>query len=304
MTDKPESAPREWWIAEKNLDDNEYTAIDLAKSELIKIPPEHHGYHVIERSYADKLERSLGECQALRHADCLYINQLAEERDKLEREVAAYKKAKAENDERFMLERDDLKRELSEVKEISSANDDRVNAFKRMIDTLKLENEKLRAADQCLQTRFWNQGLAVAEAQENAYKGEKEIEYLKREIEKLRGEVERLQVNDENWTEMRKWKPYLHFCTEWDGLCIDLNDPEFDACLCFDPKPLRGIDAMEAERDKLRQDLECAVEALEKVVRWADDPKMQMRHLGPVVDCAYETLERLKPQTSTKKETT
>lgn len=38
-------------------------------------------------------------------------------------------------------------------------------------------------------------------------------------------------VNSE-WKEIRKWKPTLHFCPEWDYLLIDKNDPEYEACLC------------------------------------------------------------------------
>ena len=35
------------------------------------------------------------------------------------------------------------------------------------------------------------------------------------------------------WKEIHRWKPYLHWCREWDGLLIDKGDPEFEACLCF-----------------------------------------------------------------------
>jgi hypothetical protein len=26
---------------------------------------------------------------------------------------------------------------------------------------------------------------------------------------------------------------YKHYCIEWDGMAIDENMPEFDACLCY-----------------------------------------------------------------------
>jgi hypothetical protein len=38
---------------------------------------------------------------------------------------------------------------------------------------------------------------------------------------------------EEEWKEIRKWKPFLHWCSEWDGLLIDKNDPEFEVCTCF-----------------------------------------------------------------------
>ena len=34
------------------------------------------------------------------------------------------------------------------------------------------------------------------------------------------------------WREIHKWKPYLHFCDEWDGLLINIGDPEFKVCRC------------------------------------------------------------------------
>lgn len=44
-------------------------------------------------------------------------------------------------------------------------------------------------------------------------------------------------VADE-WKEINGWKPFLHFCGEWDYLLIDHHDEEFDACTCFgDKKP-------------------------------------------------------------------
>lgn len=35
------------------------------------------------------------------------------------------------------------------------------------------------------------------------------------------------------YREIKHFKPYLHFCSEWDGLPIDKNDPEFEVCTCF-----------------------------------------------------------------------
>ena len=36
--------------------------------------------------------------------------------------------------------------------------------------------------------------------------------------------------------EIRQWKPFLHFCQDWDFLVIDENDAEFEACGCFPGK--------------------------------------------------------------------
>lgn len=41
---------------------------------------------------------------------------------------------------------------------------------------------------------------------------------------------------EEEWKEILKWKPYLHWCAEWDGLLIDKGDPEFEVCTCFPKK--------------------------------------------------------------------
>lgn len=40
-------------------------------------------------------------------------------------------------------------------------------------------------------------------------------------------------VKDE-WIEISRWKPYLHFCSEWDGLLIDKGDVEFESCQCLE----------------------------------------------------------------------
>lgn len=45
-------------------------------------------------------------------------------------------------------------------------------------------------------------------------------------------EIEKAALEKE-WKEIRYWKPTLHWCHEWDGLLIDKNDPEFEACRCF-----------------------------------------------------------------------
>lgn len=44
-------------------------------------------------------------------------------------------------------------------------------------------------------------------------------------------EIARLRASRE-W--IRKWKPFLHECSEWDGLVIDKGDAEFECCSCFD----------------------------------------------------------------------
>ena len=48
---------------------------------------------------------------------------------------------------------------------------------------------------------------------------------------------------EEEWEEILKYKPYLHFCmTAWDGLLIDEGDEEFECCQCFKDKPKRPMD--------------------------------------------------------------
>lgn len=43
----------------------------------------------------------------------------------------------------------------------------------------------------------------------------------------------RLTRGDEALTdELRRKYHKIHFCYEWDGLCIYEDSPEFDACLC------------------------------------------------------------------------
>ena len=37
----------------------------------------------------------------------------------------------------------------------------------------------------------------------------------------------------EEYKEIRKWKPFLHWCPDWDFLLIDKGDSEFECCTCF-----------------------------------------------------------------------
>lgn len=64
---KRENPPREWWIAEKSQGDNEYMAVDIQQNELINIPPEHHGVHVIEysayQSAMEERDKALAEVE-------------------------------------------------------------------------------------------------------------------------------------------------------------------------------------------------------------------------------------------------
>jgi hypothetical protein len=41
----------------------------------------------------------------------------------------------------------------------------------------------------------------------------------------------------DEWAEMRRWKPFLHWCPDWDFLLVDRHDAEFEACHCFKNKP-------------------------------------------------------------------
>jgi hypothetical protein len=48
-------------------------------------------------------------------------------------------------------------------------------------------------------------------------------------------EIERvidLGISQE-WQEIRRWKPFLHWCFAWDLLLVDRGDPEFESCTCF-----------------------------------------------------------------------
>lgn len=44
----------------------------------------------------------------------------------------------------------------------------------------------------------------------------------------------RLQAVENEWREITSWKPFLHWCDEWDGLLVDEKDAEFEACNCFE----------------------------------------------------------------------
>lgn len=41
------------------------------------------------------------------------------------------------------------------------------------------------------------------------------------------------EARKEQWAEITRWKPFLHFCQEWDGLLINKDDVEFKHCRCF-----------------------------------------------------------------------
>jgi len=38
---------------------------------------------------------------------------------------------------------------------------------------------------------------------------------------------------EEEYKEIKRQRPYLHWCPEWDGMLIDEKDPEFECCACF-----------------------------------------------------------------------
>ncbi len=48
----------------------------------------------------------------------------------------------------------------------------------------------------------------------------------------------------DEWKEIRRWKPFLHWCQDWDGLLINKGEPEFDSCGCFDKALLLTADGM------------------------------------------------------------
>lgn len=65
-----------------------------------------------------------------------------------------------------------------------------------------------------------------------------ENDNLKKDLLELTDELAAAKDKADSWDEALKWKPYLHFCmTAWDGLLIDRDDDEFEACLCFKDKP-------------------------------------------------------------------
>jgi hypothetical protein len=65
-------------------------------------------------------------------------------------------------------------------------------------------------------------------------------------------EVERLvsEAIAKEWVEIHRWKPFLHFCDEWDGLLIDRDCPEFDCCGCYE----RDTNGKPIARQALRGD--------------------------------------------------
>lgn len=46
-------------------------------------------------------------------------------------------------------------------------------------------------------------------------------------------EIGEKHLETELWLKISYWKPYLHFCPEFDGLLIDKGDLEFKYCKCF-----------------------------------------------------------------------
>lgn len=49
-----------------------------------------------------------------------------------------------------------------------------------------------------------------------------------------RGEARgREEGAEREWRHILEWKPYLHYCRDWDFLLIDKSDGEFEACTCF-----------------------------------------------------------------------
>lgn len=75
---------------------------------------------------------------------------------------------------------------------------------------------------------------------------------------------------------IKKWKPYLHECAEWDGLLVDINDPEFDACSCFNPKPKSAYLELQNELEQAKDKLEYYEQTvcLEEFIEWqAKEPQ-------------------------------
>lgn len=70
-----------------------------------------------------------------------------------------------------------------------------------------------------------------------------DIRVMKSEQAKLIEEYANIKVAmalDHEWEAIGQWKPYLHHCMDWDGLLIDEHDGEFEACQCFDKKPVKA----------------------------------------------------------------
>ncbi len=125
------------------------------------------------------------------------------------------------------------------------------NALKEACDI----NEKLAAAKADLQT-------ALDVINNNKYLSDI-IEHLKEPIRKerdaLSAELKLVKAevagHKETWAEMKKWKPFLHWCHDWDGLLVDQDDVEFESCSCFENKPPRdSFRTVLEDRDRLAAD--------------------------------------------------
>ena len=49
-------------------------------------------------------------------------------------------------------------------------------------------------------------------------------------------------VLKEEWAEINRWKPHLHFCPDWDFLLIDKGETEFEYCHCFDKQRTKSTE--------------------------------------------------------------
>lgn len=52
---------------------------------------------------------------------------------------------------------------------------------------------------------------------------------------------EALKEWEDAWALIKQFRPYFHFCDEWDGLPIDKGEPEFSACQCFPREKPRKV---------------------------------------------------------------
>lgn len=80
---------REFWIAEKHPDDNEYSAVALEHGEIDMIPPEHLGYHVIEYSAYEAMVKANHLINEDRQRERAETIALRKERDELKAEHIA-----------------------------------------------------------------------------------------------------------------------------------------------------------------------------------------------------------------------
>lgn len=53
---------------------------------------------------------------------------------------------------------------------------------------------------------------------------------------------------ESEWEEIHKFKPFLHFCPDWDYMLIDKGQEEFENCFCFDDNQ---IDDQDFDDDKI-----------------------------------------------------